>query len=145
MKKFLFALLLLVATPVQALELLVVTANWCPVCARWVAEVPEFYDDIDLPLVKIDITDGIIANREYLEHYWEGNIKRLYAVPTFIIWDEVNKRELVRWAGYQSEEHWYEMLERAKLKADISIIDCEAVGHCESFNLGPIPQNQPQD
>ena len=145
MKKFLFALLLLVATPVQALELLVVTANWCPVCARWVAEVPEFYDDIDLPLVKIDITDGIIANREYLEHYWEGNIKRLYAVPTFIIWDEVNKRELVRWAGYQSEEHWYEMLERAKVKADISIIDCEAVGHCESFNLGPIPQNQPQD
>ena len=145
MKKFLFALLLLVATPVQALELLVVTANWCPVCARWVAEVPEFYDDIDLPLVKIDITDGINANREYLEHYWEGNIKRLYAVPTFIIWDEVNKRELVRWAGYQSEEHWYEMLERAKLKADISIIDCEAVGHCESFNLGPIPQNQPQD
>ena len=145
MKKFLFALLLLVATPVQALELLVVTANWCPVCARWIAEVPEFYDDIDLPLVKIDITDGIIANREYLEHYWEGNIKRLYAVPTFIIWDEVNKRELVRWAGYQSEEHWYEMLERAKLKADISIIDCEAVGHCESFNLGPIPQNQPQD
>ena len=145
MKKFLFALLLLVATPVQALELLVVTANWCPVCARWVAEVPEFYDDIDLPLVKIDITAGIIENQEYLDHYWEGNIKRLYAVPTFIIWDEVNKREIVRWAGYQSEENWYEMLERAKLKADISIIDCEAVGHCESFNLGPIPQNQPQD
>ena len=145
MKKFLFVLLLLVAMPAQALELLVVTANWCPVCARWIDEVPEFYDDIDLPMIKIDITDGIISNREYLEHYWEGNIKRLYAVPTFIIWDEVNKRELVRWAGYQSEEHWYEMLERAKLKADISIIDCEAVGHCESFNLGPIPQNQPQD
>ena len=145
MKKFLFILLLLVAMPAQALELLVVTANWCPICARWIAEVPEFYDDIDLPMVKIDITNGIIANQEYLEHYWEGNIKRLYAVPTFIIWDEINKREIVRWAGYQSEEQWYEMLERAKLKADLSIIDCELAGLCESFNLGPIPQNQPQD
>jgi len=141
MKKFLFVLLLLMAMPAQALELLVVTANWCPVCARWIDEIPEFYDDIDLPMIKIDITNGIIANQEYLEHYWEGNIKSLYAVPTFIIWDEVNKR----WAGYQSEEQWYEMLERAKLKADISIIDCEATGLCESFNLGPIPQNQPQD
>jgi len=133
------------AMPAQALELLVVTANWCPVCARWIDEIPKFYDDIDLPMIKIDITNGIIANQEYLEHYWEGNIKSLYAVPTFIIWDEVNKREIVRWAGYQSEEQWYEMLERAKLKADISIIDCEATGLCESFNLGPIPQNQPQD
>jgi hypothetical protein len=145
MKKFLFVLLLLVATPAQALELLVVTANWCPVCARWISEVPEFYDDIDLPMVKIDITTGIISNQEYLEHYWEGNIKRLYAVPTFIIWDEVNKRELVRWAGYQSEEHWYEMLERAKLKADQSILECEAIGLCDNFQLGPLPQNQPQE
>ena len=140
MKKFLFILLLLVAMPAQALELLVVTANWCPICARWLSEVPEFYDDIDLPMVKIDITNGIIENQEYLEHYWEGNIKRLYAVPTFIIWDEVNKRELVRWAGYQSEEQWYEMLERAKLKAQQSIEDCQNLNICEPHNLGPLPE-----
>ena len=145
MKKLLLVFLLLFAIPAQALELLVVTANWCPICARWIAEVPEFYDDIDLPMVKIDITTGIITNQKYLEHYWEGNIKRLYAVPTFIIWDEVNKREIVRWAGYQSEEQWYEMLKRAKLKAEQSIIDCEVSGLCENFNLGPIPQNQQQD
>ena len=145
MKKLLLIFLLLFAMPAQALELLVVTANWCPICARWLSEVPEFYDDIDLPMVKIDITTGIISNQEYLEHYWEGNIKRLYAVPTFIIWDEVNKREIVRWAGYQSEEQWYEMLKRAKLKAEQSIIDCEATGLCNNFHLGPLPQNQPQD
>jgi len=145
MKKFLFVFLLLFAIPAQALELLVVTANWCPICARWIAEVPEFYDDIDLPMVKIDVSTGIITNQKYLEHYWEGNIKRLYAVPTFIIWDEVNKREIVRWAGYQSEEQWYEMLERAKLKAEQSIIDCEAIGLCDNFQLGPLPQNQPQE
>ena len=143
MKKLLLVFLLLFAIPAQALELLVVTANWCPICARWIAEVPEFYDDIDLPMVKIDITTGIITNQKYLEHYWEGNIERLYAVPTFIIWDEVNKREIVRWAGYQSEEQWYEMLQRAKLKAQQSIIDCEAIGLCDNFQLGPLPQNQP--
>ena len=33
----------------------------------------------------------------------------------------------------------------AKLIANQSVIDCEATGLCENFNIGPIPQNQPQD
>ena len=44
MRKLLLVFLLLIAMPAQALELLVVTANWCPICARWLSEVPEFYD-----------------------------------------------------------------------------------------------------
>jgi len=62
-------------------------------------------------------------------------IARLYGVPAFIIWDEVNKREIVRWVGYVSVAHFNDMLERAKVVAINNIEKCKNFNICVPSNI----------
>lgn len=135
LKKLLFILLLLLPLNSFGLQLLYVGATWCPACLVIKNEILPFYNDVDLPIVQIDITTGIIANEEYRTYYGNGTIARLYGIPAFIIWDEVNKRELVRWVGYASKEHFYDMLNRAKLIAERNIERCKIFNICLPNNI----------
>ena len=138
--------LLFLSLPLKAYELLMFSIKSCHYCIAFMEQVePEYHDTEYAETLPLTIIDAKDIPEWFHIAYDKGDIKKIKGTPTFIIWDEVNKRELVRWAGYQSEENWYEMLERAKLIANRSIIDCEATSLCENFNLGPIPQNQPQD
>ena len=120
---------------VSALQLLFVSTDWCPVCHRVDTEVVPTYQSSDLPFIKIDITTGIIENKEYANAYRNGEIARLYGVPEFIIWDEVNKREIVRWVGYVSVAHFNDMLERAKVVAINNIEKCKNFNICVPSNI----------
>jgi len=138
MRKLLLLLLLLIPTTAYSLQLFVVEADWCPSCRAWQAEVqPHYTPELEsyLPLMEINITHGIIENLDYIQYYRDGKIKKLYATPTFFIWDEENKREIVRWVGYIDADHWFSMLEKAMDVAENSIKDCEEHNVCKSFNL----------
>jgi len=127
--------LLCVPLQVSALQFLFVSTDWCPVCHRVNTEVVPTYQSSDLPFIKIDITTGIIENKEYANAYRNGVIARLYGVPAFIIWDEVNKREIVRWVGYVSVAHFNDMLERAKVVAINNIEKCKNFNICVPSNI----------
>lgn len=138
LRKLLFLLLLLTPVAANGLQLFVVEADWCPACHAWKAEVKPHYtpdQEIYLPLIEINITHGIIENVDYAQYYREGRIERLYATPTFFIWDEKNKWEVVRWAGYGAAESWFLMLQKAIQVAKQSIKDCEEFNICEHINL----------
>jgi|TARA_Y100000310_G_scaffold246994_1_gene252502 thiol-disulfide isomerase/thioredoxin len=134
-KRVLLIFLLFFSLQAHALQLLFVSTDWCPVCQQADNEIAQTYQSTDLPLIKIDITSGVIENKDYANAYRNGIIGRLYGVPTFIIWDEVNKREIVRWVGYRGEEDWYEMLERVKIVAINNIEKCKNFNICVSSNI----------
>lgn len=136
--KLLFILLLLIPTSVKSYQLFVVEADWCPACYAWKKETLPFYTpdlDLYLPLVEINITHGIIENVDYAQYYREGRIERLYATPTFFIWDEKKKWEIVRWTGYGNPDSWFLMLQKAIQVAKESIERCEKLNICEHINL----------
>ncbi len=96
-----FALLLSVmATPVLAMELLMVEQPGCAYCKRWNAEIAPTYPKTDLgneaPLRRIDI-DNVGKNVQ---------LKRpVIFTPTFLFVED--NIELARMEGYQSEDFFW--------------------------------------
>ena len=134
-KRVLLIFLLFLPLQAHALQLLFISTDWCPVCQKVNAEVVPSYQSSDLPLVKIDITTGKVDNKNFIDAYKSGAIARLYGVPTFIIWDEVNEREIVRWVGYMSLAHFNEMLTRAKTVTINNIEKCTNFNICQPSNI----------
>ena len=136
-KKFLAAsLILFLFAPInaKALELLAIVVDWCPYCQRFESSlVPEYTGDV--PLVVVNVTDGQSLPQWFKTAYDAEQIQTLYSVPTFIIWDEVNNRELVRWVSYQDPTSFYQMLTTAIEKAKEVQKDCEEVNACTPINL----------
>ena len=118
----------------KALELLAIVVDWCPDCQRFESNlVPEYTGDV--PLVVVNVTDGQSLPQWFKTACDAEQIQTLYSVPTFIIWDEVNNRELVRWVSYQDPTSFYQMLTTAIEKAKEIQKDCEEVNACTPVNL----------
>ena len=133
MKKLLLILCLcLMPSVANAYQLLAITTDWCPVCKMFKEELVPNYNS-DTPLIEIDITSGKNLPKWYSEAYRGGIIKRLVGVPTFIIWDEEDKRELVRWVGYISEESFYDMLDNALRLAPVNRERCRVHNVCKPW------------
>ena len=118
-------------------QLIAITTDWCPVCKQFKKEVlPRYKADLtstNIPLIEIDITKGKSLPLWYKEAYRKSAIKRLFGVPTFVIWDSDDKRELVRWVGYISEENFYDMLDNALRLAPINKERCEVHNVCKPW------------
>lgn len=123
--------------PYTPFQLLAITTDWCPVCKKFKEEVlPRYEADLtstNIPLIEIDITRGKGLPVWYKEAYRAGVIKRLFGVPTFVIWDNEDKRELVRWTGYTTEESFYKLLANALRLAPINKERCRVHNVCKPW------------
>ena len=54
-------------------------------------------------------------------------------MPTFVIWDNEDKRELVRWTGYTTEESFYKLLANALRLAPINKERCRVHNVCKPW------------
>ena len=136
MKKLLLILclcLILIPSAANAYQLLAITTDWCPICKTFKEELLPNYNNEDVQLIEVDITRGNSLPPWYRDAYRDGIIKRLYGVPTFILWDDEDKRELVRWAGYIGEENFYAMLDNALRLAPINRKRCRIHNVCSPW------------
>ena len=111
MKKLLLAFMfvLLMALPVQALELLMFSTNSCGFCRAFLEEVEPTYHNSEyakhLPLNILDIDkpppQWIIAAFE------DGRLSGIKQTPTFVVWDN---KEVARLVGYLGKEKFYESI-----------------------------------
>ena len=111
MKKLLLAFMfvLLMALPVQALELLMFSTNSCGFCRAFLKEVAPTYNTseyakhLSLNIIDIDKPppQWIIAAFE------DGRLSGIKQTPTFVVWDN---KEVARLVGYLGKEKFYESI-----------------------------------
>ena len=111
MKKLLLAFMfvLLMALPVQALELLMFSTNSCGFCRAFLEEVEPTYHDSEyakhLPLNILDIDKP--PPQWIIKAFDEFRLTPIDQTPTFVIWDD---KELARLVGYVGKEKFYESI-----------------------------------
>ncbi|SVD28976.1 uncharacterized protein METZ01_LOCUS381830 [marine metagenome] len=118
------------------LVLIAVIAEWCPYCTAWKENVGDAYSQEEvIPLRIVDVATFATIPKWYQEIYFSGKLQKLHGIPAFIIWDEGNERELVRWTGYNDPATFYTMLERAIGIALDSQLDCYTLNICKPKNI----------
>ena len=103
----------LLSNQVLANELLVVSGKNSKNSKKWQEEVSQEYSlsemGKDTP-VKIVSIEGDKFPRWVIKAMEEGRIGQILGTPTFIIWDDVSKKELGRLEGYTQKEKFYSQL-----------------------------------
>ena len=106
----------LLSNQVLANELLVVSGKNSKNSKKWQEEVSQEYSLSEIGKetpVKIVLIEGDKFPRWFMKAMEEGRIGQILGTPTFIIWDDVNKKELGRLEGYTQKEKFYSQLNEA--------------------------------
>ena len=113
-----FSSIFLFSVQVLANELLVLSGENSKNSKRWHDEVFHEYIQTNngkkLP-VKIVTIQGDNFPSWFAQAMEEGRIGEILGTPTFIIWDEVNKKEVGRFEGYTEKSRFYSQLNEAIL------------------------------
>ena len=103
----------LLSNQVLANELLVVSGKNSKNSKKWQEEVSQEYSLSEMGKetpVKIVSIEGDKFPRWVMKAMEEGRIGQILGTPTFIIWDDVSKKELGRLEGYTQKEKFYSQL-----------------------------------
>ena len=103
----------LLSNQVLANELLVVSGKNSKKSKKWQEEVSQEYSLSEMGKetpVKIVSIEGDRFPRWVMKAMEEGRIGQILGTPTFIIWDDVSKKELGRLEGYTQKEKFYSQL-----------------------------------
>ena len=103
----------LLSNQVLANELLVVSGKNSKNSKKWQEEVSQEYSLSEMGKetpVKIVSIEGDKFPRWFKKAMEEGRIGQILGTPTFIIWDDVSKKELGRLEGYTQKEKFYSQL-----------------------------------
>ena len=115
---FIFGFLFLFSEYVLANELVVLSGEKSKNSKKWYDEVFHEYtttnDGKNLP-VKIVTIQGDNFPSWLAKALEEGRVGEILGTPTFIIWDEVNKKEVGRFEGYTQKSRFYSQLNDAVL------------------------------
>ena len=106
----------LLSNQVLANELLVVSGKNSKNSNKWQEEVLQEYAQSEMgeeTPVKIVSVEGDKFPRWFKKAMEEGRIGQILGTPTFIIWDDVSKKELGRLEGYTQKEKFYSQLNEA--------------------------------
>ena len=106
----------LLSNQVLANELLVVSGKNSKNSKKWQEEVSQEYSLSEMGKetpVKIVSVEGDKFPRWFKKAMEEGRIGQILGTPTFIIWDDVSKKELGRLEGYTQKEKFYSQLNEA--------------------------------
>ena len=106
----------LLSNQVLANELLVVSGKNSKNSKKWQEEVSQEYSLSEMGKetpVKIVSIEGDKFPRWFMKAMEEGRIGQILGTPTFIIWDDVKKKELGRLEGYTQKEKFYSQLNEA--------------------------------
>ena len=106
----------LLSNQVLANELLVVSGKNSKNSKKWQEEVSQEYSQSEMGKdapVKIVLVEGDKFPRWFEKAMKEGRIGQILGTPTFIIWDDVSKKELGRLEGYTQKEKFYSQLNEA--------------------------------
>ena len=106
----------LLSNQVLANELLVVSGKNSKNSKKWQEEVSQEYSQSEIGKdtpVKIVSVEGDKFPRWFKKAMEEGRIGQILGTPTFIIWDDVSKKELGRLEGYTQKEKFYSQLNEA--------------------------------
>ena len=106
----------LLSNQVLANELLVVSGKNSKNSKKWQEEVSQEYSQSEMGKdapVKIVSIEGDKFPRWFKKAMEEGRIGQILGTPTFIIWDDVSKKELGRLEGYTQKEKFYSQLNEA--------------------------------
>ena len=106
----------LLSNQVLANELLVVSGKNSKNSNKWQEEVLQEYSKSEIGKdapVKIVSVEGDKFPRWFKKAMDEGRIGQILGTPTFIIWDDVSKKELGRLEGYTQKEKFYSQLNEA--------------------------------
>ena len=106
----------LLSNQVLANELLVVSGKNSKNSKKWQEEVSQEYSLSEMGKetpVKIVSIEGDKFPRWFVKAMEEGRIGQILGTPTFIIWDDVSKKELGRLEGYTQKEKFYSQLNEA--------------------------------
>ena len=106
----------LLSNQVLANELLVVSGKNSKNSMKWQEEVSQEYSQSEMGKdapVKIVSVEGDKFPRWFKKAMEEGRIGQILGTPTFIIWDDVSKKELGRLEGYTQKEKFYSQLNEA--------------------------------
>ena len=106
----------LLSNQVLANELLVVSGKNSKNSKKWQEEVSQEYSQSEMGKetpVKIVSIEGDKFPRWFMKAMEEGRIGQILGTPTFIIWDDVSKKELGRLEGYTQKEKFYSQLNEA--------------------------------
>ena len=118
MNKIIFPIICcaLLSNQVLANELLVVSGKNSKNSKKWQEEVSQEYSLSEMGKetpVKIVPIEGDKFPRWFMKAMEEGRIGQILGTPTFIIWDDVSKKELGRLEGYTQKEKFYSQLNEA--------------------------------
>ena len=121
MDKIIFPIIccVLLSNQVLANELLVVSGKNSKNSKKWQEEVSQEYRLSEMGKetpVKIVSVEGNKFPRWFMKAMEEGRIGQIVGTPTFIIWDDVNKKELGRLEGFTQKEKFYLQLDKALLQ-----------------------------
>ena len=106
----------LLSSQVLANELLVVSGKNSKNSKKWQEEVSQEYSQSEMGKetpFKIVPIEGDKFPRWLMKAMEEGRIGQILGTPTFIIWDDVSKKELGRLEGYTQKEKFYSQLNEA--------------------------------
>ena len=106
----------LLSNQVLANELLVVSGKNSKNSKKWQEEVSQEYSQSEIGKetpAKIVLIEGDKFPRWFKKAMEEGRIGQILGTPTFIIWDDVSKKELGRLEGYTQKEKFYSQLNEA--------------------------------
>ena len=106
----------LLSNQVLANELLGVSGKNSKKSKKWQEEVSQEYSLSEMGKetpVKIVSIEGDNFPRWFMKAMEEGRIGQILGTPTFIIWDDVSKKELGRLEGYTQKEKFYSQLNEA--------------------------------
>ena len=106
----------LFSSQVLANELLVVSGKNSKNSKKWQEEVSQEYSLSEMGKetpVKIVSIEGDKFPRWFMKAMEEGRIGQILGTPTFIVWDDVSKKELGRLEGYTQKEKFYSQLNEA--------------------------------
>ena len=109
----------LLSNQVLANELLVVSGKNSKNSKKWQEDVSQEYSQSEMGKetpVKIVSIEGDKFPRWFMKAMEEGRIGQILGTPTFIIWDDVSKKELGRLEGYTQKEKFYLELDKALLQ-----------------------------
>jgi len=98
---------------VLANELMVVSGKNSKNSKKWQKEVSQEYSQSEMGKktpVKIVPIEGDKFPRWFVKAMEEGRIGQILGTPTFIIWDDMSKKELGRLEGYTNKEKFYSQL-----------------------------------